>query len=338
MIRVFRALIGKSEPDSGRVLSDYFFPESLSVQYHEVLIADLDHLACAPVGTLPAETEVLLFRRGRIDAALMDRLPALRVVQRLGSGTGDIDLAEAKRRGVAVSCIARPSLATVAEHCLMLILALNRRLLTCDAAVRSGGAAAGAPGDVAYNWPGIDAIEPIWGKTLGILGMGEVGRLLADRARAFGMTVIYADQTPLPEADGQRIGARNVPLTELYEASDILSIHIPGSPDNRAAVGRTEIARMKPSALIVNTSRGSVLDEAAVYDALAEGRLAGAALDVHTAEPRPADDLSRLANVVLTPHVAAGSRLTVLKDFAMICDNLRAFGAGRPLPHGVVTA
>ena len=285
-----------------------------------------------------ARASVIVFRRGEVGAGRIAACPRLRLVQRLGAGTDTIDLEAARARNVAVSCLPRRSLALAAEHALMLMLALSKRLLAADLAVRyDRRCLAGSVGDVAYNWPGLTGIDGLQGRTLGIVGMGEVGRLVAQRAAAFGMRIVYADRAPLPDALARGLSARQASLGALLQASDIVSLHVPNTPDNRCLVGRAELGLMHAGAFLVNTSRGGIVDEDALYEALAAQRIAGAALDVHAAEPRGADDrFCGLPNVVMTPHVAGGSRLGVLPEIAAIFDNLRAALQGLPPPHAVV--
>ncbi|MBV7408541.1 2-hydroxyacid dehydrogenase [Maritimibacter sp. DP1N21-5] len=338
VIRLIPALLAGPNGTSADYVRDFFSPEKIEASAWAALTRRLEayHIAPEALSVSPEDSAVLVFRRGRIDTDILDAHPNLRLIQRLGSGPHTIDLDAASERGIAVSCITRPSLVTVAEHCLMLMLAASRRLIPCDHAVRRAEYAPGKAGEVAYNWPGMTGIESLYGKTLGILGMGEVGTLLAERARAFGMRLLYCDESPLPPAVARTLAAERVDKAALFARADILSIHIPGTPANRKAVGAREIALMKPEAILINTSRGSIVDEDALCDALETGRLSAAALDVHGHEPRGPDRITALPNVVLTPHLAAGSRLNVLKDIAMVCDNLLAVQYGDPIVHGLV--
>lgn len=282
--------------------------------------------------------EVLVLRRARVDAALLDRLPRLRLVQRLGERQDRIAVREAAARGIAVSCLPRPSLIRTAEHAILLMLALAKRLLPADAAVRRG-AAGGVPGSVAYNWPALDGIGGVHGSCLSILGLGEVGALVAQRATALGMRVLYAGRSRQPEAVEAACGAAWCSLDALLAEADIVSLHASNLPENRGVFGAAEIGRMKPGALLVNVSRGALLDEAALLHALREGRLGGAGLDVHGSEPRPpGDPLCALPNVVLTPHIAGGSRLSIVAEVEQVFANCRAVLAGNPPPFGRVSA
>ncbi len=288
-----------------------------------------------------AGAQVILFRRGVVDAATIVSCPGLWLVQRLGSRSDGIDLAALRARGVPVSCLARRTLAYTAEHAILLMLALAHRLPDAERAVRSGAydpARVISPDKVAYNWTGLSRVDGLHGRTLGIIGLGEVGALAARMAAGFGMRVIYANRNPLPPEREAAIGARFRSLNELMSEADFISIHAPNTPQTKDLVSALAIARMKPTAFLVNTARGPILDEDALYDALVAGRIAGAGLDVHGVEPRPKDDrFCALPNVILTPHIAGGSRLGLLDEVAAIYDNLRAVRAGMPPPHDRVT-
>lgn len=289
----------------------------------------------AGAGAVPDAT-ALVFRRGSIGSSMIAGAPALALVQRLGESAAGIDLAAARRWGVAVSCLPRPSLISVSEHVLLLMLALARRLVVADRAVRAAQQPGGAEGAVAYNWVGLDGLRPLCGRTLGLVGLGEVGRLVAVRARALGMQVLYADRARLDTEQEASLGASYRPLERLLEEAEVVSLHVP-LQGNEKLLDRRQLARLRPGALVINTSRGALIDEQALREALEEGRLGGVALDVHAREPRPAgDQLSARDDVILTPHVAGGSRLDVLSEAEAIFDNVRAVLAGSPPPHGRV--
>lgn len=287
------------------------------------------------IGQSVVDSEVLVLRRGRVDRALIESAPALRLVQRLGSRRDGIDLVAARERGIAVSCLPRPSLVRTAEHAMTLLLALAKRLLPADRAVRAGTALTRSPDGVTYNWAGLTGIGGLAGKRLGIVGLGEVGTLVAERARAFGMIVRYTARTRLPADRETELGVEFRPLRTLLAESDAVTLHVPGFAD--PVLGPVELALMRPGALLVNTSRGRFVDEDALYAALTTGRLGGAGLDVHAVEPRPPTDrFCALDNVVLTPHVGGGSRRDVLAEIGQLLDNIRVALAGGIPEHGLV--
>lgn len=338
VIRLARALLHPDDPAMRAYVTGFFAPEAIEERRWARMGAGLEQAShsLTPLGRGTEAVRCIVFRRGNIDRTFLAAHPNLRLIQRLGARPVGIDIAEATRRNIQISCMPRPSLAAVAEHCLMLMLAVSKKLIPSDARVRRGGFEPGASGQVAYNWAGIGGIGRLWGKTLGVVGMGEVGVLVAERARAFGMRTLYVDDNPLPSELARELNAEHVALPTLCEASDIVSVHVPASPRNGAILGAREFAAMKPTAIVINTSRGSVVDEEALMEALTAGRLGGAALDVHQREPRPVDAFCAMDNVVLTPHLAAGSRLGILDEIEMIFDNLRAVAAGRAAVHAVV--
>lgn len=268
------------------------------------------------------QAEILVFRRGKIDASMIQSMPRLRFIQRIGQSSDPVDLEAARARGILVSCLPRPTLVHVCEHVMLLMLALSRRLLDCDRAVRSGGRA-GTPGVDSYNWPGLGGLSLLAGKTLGIAGFGEIGQLLAQRALGFGMRLIVSDRSVLEPSQLSFGSVQQVPLDTLLRQSDFVSVHVPPLPDGRPLIGAAELAIMKPAAMLINTARGVLVDEDALYAALVNRRIAGAALDVHIQEPRGAGDrFLTLPNVVLTPHLAGGSRLGVLDELSSIFENI----------------
>ena len=278
-------------------------------------------------------SQVWLFRRGLVTKAMMETNPSLVLVQRWGERAEAIDCDAAAARGVWVSCLPRPMLHFVAEHVLLLAMALLKKLLISDRAVRNPGATdAVAPvGQNRYNWPGIPGVDGLFGKTLGIVGMGEIGYLVAQKARAMGMQILYTNRNRLPEAQEKAVGAQFKSLDELLQASDIVSLHATFKPGSDVLLTRDKVSRMKQGALLVNTGRGQLVDEDALHEALVSGRLGGAGLDVHLREPRSAGDrFLALDNVVLTPHFAGGSRLSTEAELKGVLGNIRRAFDGAP--------
>ncbi|MFM0007343.1 NAD(P)-dependent oxidoreductase [Paraburkholderia dipogonis] len=280
---------------------------------------------------------VIVFRRGVVTAESVAACGNLKLIQRLGERPEGIDLEAARSRGVVVSCLPRRTLDFTAEHALLLMLALGKKLVASDRLVRTRGAlaAAGVNG-VAYNWPGIGGLTGLHGKTLGVVGLGEVGTLVVKLARAFGMKVIYTKRKPLSQADETALGASFDTLPNLLDRADFVSLHAANLPENRGMMGRAEFAAMRPHAFFVSTSRGALVDEDALFDALRSGAIAGAGLDVHEVEPRPANDrFCALENVVLTPHVAGGSRAGLLPELRTLIQNCRAAFDGAAFAHRI---
>jgi glyoxylate reductase/D-3-phosphoglycerate dehydrogenase len=236
---------------------------------------------------------------GFVDMLVKDALytgaPKLKLIQLLSAGYDRADLAAARKAKVPISNNGGANSVAVSEHALLLMLAVSRKLIQQHANVTGG------------RWRGnsVPKVNELRGKTLGIIGLGTIGKKTARLAQAFGVIVHYYDVARLTEAEEDALGVRFRLLPEILSKSDIVSLHVPLNDTTHHLLGAAEIARMKPSALIINTSRGPVIDEKAMHAALAAGKLGGAGLDVFDEEPPPADNpLFTLDNVVLTAHLA----------------------------------
>jgi glyoxylate reductase len=231
----------------------------------------------------------------RVDDALLDDLPALRVIANHGVGIDTIDTDAVARHGVELIVPRGANADAVADHALALLLAIRHRVVIGDAFVRSG------------VWGSRHAEEPsgedITGSTLGILGLGAIGTETARRALAFRMRVVYHSRSRRPDTE-RELGLEWRELDDMLREVDHLSIHCPLTPQTRGSIGARELGLMRPSAVIINTARGAVVDEAAFIDALEQGRLAGAGLDVFPDEPNVDPRLIALPQVILTPHIA----------------------------------
>lgn len=241
--------------------------------------------------------------------AVFHAAPQLRVVARLGVGYDTVDVDAATRHGVAVAMAFGTNHEAVAEHAFALVAALAQRLFDYDRRVREGG------------WGTL--LHPgLYGRTLGIVGFGRIGRAMAKRAHGFGLRVLVAD----PQVDGQMIrhlGCEPVDLDTLFSESDYISLHAPLTPETRHLVNRERLSRVKPGAVLVNTARGGLVDEEALVEALESGRLAGAGLDVFEEEPLPAESpLRRMDRVILTPHVAGLSEDALERMTRACIDNI----------------
>lgn len=232
----------------------------------------------------------------RIDDELLDRMPALRCVVNFGVGVDGIDRAALERRGIAFAWPIGANAEAVADHAMALLLAVQHRIVENDRLVRDG----------AWEQDGYLplAAQDAYGRRLGIVGLGAIGRAFVRRARAFDMEVRYATPRPLPAAEEQALGVERMDLDELMAWADVVSLHCPLTDETRGLITRERIDAMRPDAVLVNTARGGVVDEEALIDALAERRIAGAGLDVFAAEPHVPPALRALPNVVLTPHIA----------------------------------
>lgn len=246
----------------------------------------------------------------RVDDELLDAAgPSLRVVANYAVGYDNVDMAACARRGVAVANTPDVLTDATADLAFALLLAAARRLVEGDALVRSG------------RWTGWQPEQllgvPVAGATLGLVGMGRIGSAVARRARGFGMRVLYHNRRR-DEAAEAELGAVHVPLDELLAESDAVSLHVPLTPQTRHLIGARELAMMKPTAVLVNTARGPVIDEAALAAALRAGRPFAAGLDVFEREPEVHPDLPGLPNVVLAPHVGSAT-LRARTAMALLC-------------------
>lgn len=272
---------------------------------------------------LVAEADGILCDASTVGAELLDAGPRVRVVGEYGIGYDNIDVAAATARGIWVANVPGFCVNEVADHTLALILAANRCLIALDRSTRDGG----------WDTLGIAAgAARLSEQTLGLVGFGQIGRGVARRAAAFGMRVLAYSPRTTPELARQH-GAERVELLDLFAQSDYVSLHLPAGPATRNLIDAAALARFKPTAWLINTARGSIVDEAALANALRDGRLAGAALDVRQAEPPPADDLLRdLSNVILTPHAAYFSERSLLELRQRAARNVAAvLAGGRPV-------
>ncbi|HEX8967768.1 MAG TPA: 2-hydroxyacid dehydrogenase [Chloroflexota bacterium] len=245
--------------------------------------------------------------------------PGLKLVQVMSAGYEHVDVALAERYGVPVSTFGDAMASVAAEHTLLLMLAVYRRLIQLDAAVRGGA------------WRTIEPmLRELRGKRVGLIGLGYIGREVAARLRAFGADVVYFTRQPVAEAQAE-LGARHVPLDELLATSDIVSLHVALAPSTRHLIGERQLGLMKAGAVLINTSRGAVVDQAALLRALQSGALSGAGLDVLDPEPPDvADPVLRLDNVVFTPH-NAGQAAEVWPRIVRTCfANIERVARGEP--------
>ncbi len=266
---------------------------------------------------LPFQVICVMRERTLFDAALLQRLPRLKLLLTGGMRNAAIDLEAAKALGIQV-CGSDSYRQAAPELTWALLMALTRNLLNEANALRAGHWQQGLGGD-------------LHGKTLGLLGLGNIGQRVAQFGQVFGMRVIAWSQN----LSAERAAAAGVTLVgkrALFEQADVLSVHLVLSERSRHLVDAQALAWMKPDALLVNTARGPIVDEAALIAALEQGRLAGAALDVFAEEPLPAEHpFRRLPNVLATPHIGYVSRQNYRVFFSQMIEDLQAWHAGRPI-------
>ena len=277
--------------------------------------------AAIPAGELRAriadKDALVCLLTDAVDRSVIDAAPALKAIANVAVGYNNIDVAYAKSRGIVVTNTPDVLTESVADFTWALILAITRRLSEGERLVRRG------------EWKGwaLDLMlgTELRGKQLGLVGVGRIGRAVAARAGAFGMRVAYTSRREIALA-----GADAMPLDRLLLTSDIVSLHVPLTPETRALIDKRALARMKRSAYLINTARGPVVDEAALAWALQHHLLAGAALDVYEHEPAVHLDLLTLENVLLVPHLGSGTTETRTAMADLAVENVLAVLAGRP--------
>jgi lactate dehydrogenase-like 2-hydroxyacid dehydrogenase len=263
----------------------------------------------------------------RIDDALLARAPKLRVLSQMAVGYDNIDVAACTRRGIPVGNTPGVLTETTADLAFGLLLMTARRLGEAETWLRAGQW---------KTWSPMELTGPdVHHATLGIVGMGRIGYEVARRAAGFQMRILYHSRSRHENAE-RDFGAHHVSLDELLASSDFVSLHMPLSAETRHMIGAAELAKLKPTAILINTARGAVLDQAALVSVLREGRIGGAGLDVFESEPLPPDDpLLSFPNVVLLPHIGSASIATRTKMAVLAAENLVAGLRGEPLPHPV---
>jgi phosphoglycerate dehydrogenase-like enzyme len=309
----FTIVYGESVPDDLRALAADLVPAGLRLLV--VSSREREELV-----RLTGEADFLLVATARVDEELLRAAPRLRLVQHQGVGYDNIDIDACRRAAIPVALTPEGTTIGVAEHTLLLILALFRHLLTLDAAVRRG------------EWP-------VWsmrsrsvelaGKTVGLIGFGRIGREVARRARAFDTTIVYHDAVRAPAAGEAELGAVYLSQDDLLRRADVVSLHAPLTPETRGMIGERELRLMQPHAVLINTARGPLVDEPALVRALDEGWIAGAGLDVLAQEPpHPDNPLLTCPNVILTPHVAAGTRDAYRTKMQAVFANMQRVARG----------
>jgi glyoxylate reductase len=261
----------------------------------------------------------------RIDTEVLDRAPALKVIANYGVGFEHIDVDAATQRGIPVTNTPGVLTETTADLAFALILASARRVVEGDRRVREG--------KFKYWAPLLFLGQDVSGKTLGIIGMGRIGQAVAKRAAGFNMEIIYHSRTRLTPSQEQELKVSFAPLQTLIAEADFVTLHVPLLPQTRHLIGSRELQLMKPSAYLINTARGPIIDEAALVAALRQKQIRGAGLDVYESEPELSPGLADLENVVLLPHVGSATVETRTRMAMMAAENLLAGLKGGPPPN-----
>ena len=258
----------------------------------------------------------------KMDGEVMDAAGGgLKVIANMAVGYDNVDVRAAGERGVVVTNTPGVLDETTADVAFMLMLAAARRLVEGERLIRSGR----------WEWWGPKQLRglDVWGKKLGIVGMGRIGQAVARRARGFGMEILYHNRSRNEDAENE-LAARYLGLEDMLRESDFVSVHTPLTEETRYLIGERELGLMKPTAVLVNTSRGPVVDEDSLAEALANGSIFAAGLDVYEEEPRVHPGLLELENAVLAPHIGSASMETRDRMATLAAENLRAVLSGEP--------
>ncbi|MBN1402389.1 MAG: hydroxyacid dehydrogenase [Anaerolineae bacterium] len=268
---------------------------------------------------------VVIRAQGRMSRRILENAPRLKIVGRHGVGVDNVDIEACTEHGVQVVNTPLATVEGVAEHTLGLMLAASKRMAYADRRIREGG------WQIRYTAIGNELL----GKTVGIVGFGRIGRRVAEVChRAFNMRIIYSDVVSAPEQE-RDLGARRVELDELLQTADYVTVHVPLMPSTQGMFGGREFDLMRSDAYFFNCSRGPVVDEAALYEALAQGKIAGAGIDVFEQEPTPEDNpLFELENVVLTPHMATAT-VEAMIQMSLVTEDIIAYLQGKPIKFPV---
>lgn len=300
--------------------------DSLSKRFEVVTMPDLWRDPVSLTRHLDGVRALIVRNQTQITPELLEGAKNLKVIGRAGVGLDNVDLAACRKAGITVTSTPEQNAISVAELAMGLMISLAREIATADADTKHGN----------WNRQRFHGTE-LYGKTLGIVGAGKIGILTAHRARAFGMNILAYD--PFVSRDNvflADLSAELVSLEELLKRSDFVSSHLPSTPQTAGLLNAAAFAQMKPAAYFINTSRGEVVDEAALLDALQSRKIAGAALDVRQTEPPAIGALEKLPNVLLMPHIAALTHEAQARVTNAICEDVVRVLEGRPPLNAVV--
>lgn len=264
----------------------------------------------------------------RIDSEVISSLPKLKVIANYAVGYNNIDIEEARKRGIRVTNTPGALTDATADLTMALLLATSRRIVEGDRLVRERKF---------EGWkPGLLKGPALKGKILGIIGMGRIGKTVASRAQAFGMNIVYHNRKPLLQSEEEELCVKHVSLEELLKSSDFISLHVPLMGETYHLLNEKRLSLIKPESIIINTSRGAVIDEKALIKALKDGKLAGAGLDVYEEEPFVPQELIDLPNVVLLPHLGSATNEARREMAIMVGRNVAAVLEGKEPPNPVI--
>jgi D-3-phosphoglycerate dehydrogenase / 2-oxoglutarate reductase len=286
-----------TEPKPVVVVADPLAPAALEVLSDDFDVREIDGTDVGSLHSALADADAVIVRSAtQITAAALEAAAKLKVIARAGVGLDNVDVPAATERGVMVVNAPTSNIVSAAEQAITLLLASARFTARADASLREGR----------WDRKKFTGVE-VRGKTVGVIGFGKIGQLVAARMQAFETDVVAYDPYAHPSRAAQ-LGVRLVDLDELLTIADFITIHLPKTPETKGLIGKAELEKVKPNVRIVNAARGGLIDEAALVDALKEGRVAGAGIDVFDSEPCTDSPLFALENVVATPHLGASTR------------------------------
>ena len=292
-----------------------------------------DAVGEAALLALAPQADAILCYQAELTGNVINAAPHLKFIQKHGLNCRNIDLKAAAARHIPVATLPLLRNVTVAEHALALMLACARQIIPGHQAVTTASYVQSGlqpmqttQGNYRANWAGISGMKELYQSTVGIVGMGDIGIEIARRCRAFGMRVVYHQRTPLPPAMEATLETQRLPLEDLLATADVVVLALPHTPQTAGIINAQTLARMKPTATLINIGRGALIDEAALAHALRHQHIAMAALDVYAMEPLPADSpLIGLPNVVLTPHTGGGSYRSWEVDMPAALANIQRY-------------
>ena len=312
------------------VLAD-FLPAFVGNELRALLTDDLSFDAVkaqteAELARCAQQADVLVAVRTRIDARLLGLMPDVKFIQQLGVGYDNLDLVALEAAGIAAANNPGFNASTVAEHTLMLILVLLRRFPVAYEATRAGGFPTAA-----FIGANQALMRELRDETVGLIGFGDIGQSVAERLAGFNARVLYYARHQVDEATEARLRVQYAPLNELLASSRMVSLHVPSTTETRRMIGASELAQMQPGSFLINTSRGDVIDEAALRAAIVGGQLAGAGLDVVVDELGEVHPFADLPQVIVTPHCAGIGGASIERAARQAAGNIGRFLRGEPV-------
>lgn len=304
------------------LVSDKIAPEGLSplLQSDQITVVEKN---VAEATDLDSYDALLVRSATKVTEEVMEKMPKLKIIGRAGVGVDNIDIPAATKRGITVVNAPAGNTIATAELTFGLMLALVRKICAANASIRKGE----------WNRAAFQGTE-LAGKTLGVIGFGRIGSEVAKRAKAFDMNVLAYSPT-LTQERAEKVGAKASNLNDILSSADIITLHLPATPETNGMVNAELLKKMKPGVLLINTARGTLINQAALKQALETGHVAGAAVDVYPQEPPENYELMQMDQVVATPHIAASTKEAQLKVAFVVAEEVLNFANGKPVQNSV---